>query len=145
MLYSNKSLNYIGNDIARFYGPAPTCHPEIYVPVAMECLKTIFPGRVNTITGDCLVEVPKYAIHNDTKHIDLVHLDGHKATYETDFNNLKPLLKPDCYIVFDDTQQSPVQYLVDRLLEQNVVKRCLEFPKMDLNETYRHEIVQLCN
>jgi hypothetical protein len=142
MLYSNPELNYIGNDIAAYYPPEPRCHPEVYVPAAFNALKELFPGRVQTITGDCLIELPEYAKHNNYPHIDLLHLDGHKPTYERDFFTMLPLLKTNAYIVFDDTQQPDVQSLVDKLLSKNIVKRC-EYQKMSQGEKYSHEIVQL--
>jgi len=140
MLYSNPKLKYIGNDIAAFYSPEPRCHPELYVPAAFESLKSLFPQRVETIIGDCLVELPKYAAAQNHQHIDLLHLDGHKDTYEQDFFTMLPLMKPSGYVVFDDTQQPKVQALVDKLLSNNTVKRC-EYPKMETTEVYTHEIV----
>jgi len=140
MLYANPLLKYIGNDIAEFYPPEPMCHPEVYVPVAFDCLKSIFVGRVETIKGDCLIELPIYAKANNTRHIDLLHLDGHKETYERDFFTMLPLMKPGGYVVFDDTQQPKVQALVDNLLSKKLVKRC-EYSQMSSAETFTHEIV----
>jgi hypothetical protein len=142
MLQSNPELNFTGNDIAGFYPPEPRCHPEVYVPAAFDCLKTLFPGRVKTITGNCLVELPKYVAENNTKHIELLHLDGDKSTYERDFFTMLPVLKPNAYVVFDDTNQSNVQALVNNLINQKLVKRS-EYPAMNLNEVYRHEIVNV--
>ena len=140
MLYSNPLLKYIGNDIAEFYHPEPRCHPEVYVPVAFDILKSIFVGSVETIKGDCLIELPKYAKLHNTQHIDLLHLDGHKETYERDFFTMLPLMKPGGYVVFDDTQQPKVQELVYNLLSKKIVKRC-EYAQMSSVETYTHEIV----
>ena len=142
MLYSNPKLIYIGNDIATFYPPEPRCHPEFYVPAAFESLKSLFPDRVQSIIGDCLVELPKYAKNYNYQHIDLLHLDGHKATYEQDFFTMLPLMKQSGYVVFDDTQQPQVQALVDKLLLSNIVKRC-EYQKMNATEVYTHEIVTI--
>lgn len=140
MLQSNPELNYIGNDIAAFYPPEPRCHPEVYVPAAFDSLKQLFPGRVQTITGSCITELPKYAAVNNTKHIDLLHLDGDKWTYEQDFFTMRPLLKSGAYVVFDDTQQPAVQVLVDKLISNNLLVRA--YPQMPLSETFRHEITQ---
>ena len=144
MLESNPELKYIGNDICAFYPPEPRCHPEIYVPVAFDTLKDLFPGRVTTITGDCLIELPKYAERNNFQHIDLLHLDGHKQKYPRDFFALLPCLKKNAYVVFDDTQQEFVQSLVNDLLHKGIVKRC-EYPKMEAHEIFTHEIVQVNN
>ena len=100
MLDSNPVLNFTGNDIAAFYPPEPRCHPEVYVPVAFDSLKQLFPGRVQTISGSCITELPKYAEKNNTKHIDLLHLDGDKSTYARDFYTMLPLLKSGAYVVF---------------------------------------------
>jgi hypothetical protein len=140
MLYSNPLLKYFGNDIAEFYEPEPRCHPEVYVPVAFDILKSIFAERVETIKGDCLIELPIYAKANNTRHIDLLHLDGHKETYERDFFTMLPLMKPGGYVVFDDTQQPKVQKLVDILLSKKLVKRC-EYSQMSSDEIYKNEIV----
>lgn len=142
MLESNPELNYIGNDIAAFYPPEPRCHPEVYVPAAFDSLKQLFPGRVQTITGSCITELPKYAKVNNKKHIDLLHLDGDKRTYEQDFLTMLPLLTPEAYVVFDDTQNPNVQALVDKLLKQKLVVRS-EYSKMSANEVYTNEIVKL--
>jgi len=142
MLQSNPELKFTGNDIAAFYPPEPRCHPEVYVPAAFDSLKQLFPGRVQTITGSCITELPKYAAVNNTKHIDLLHLDGDKWTYEQDFFTMRPLLKSGAYVVFDDTQQPAVQALVDKLLKKQVVVRS-EYPKMEASEIYTHEIVKV--
>ena len=142
MLQSNPELNFIGNDIAAFYPPEPRCHPEVYVPAAFDSLKQLFPGRVQTITGSCITELPKYATANSTKHIDLLHLDGDKWTYEQDFFTMLPLLTPEAYVVFDDTQNPNVQSLVDKLLNKQLVVRS-EYPKMEASEIYTNEIVKV--
>jgi len=142
MLDSNPELNFTGNDIAAFYPPEPRCHPEVYVPAAFDSLKQLFPDRVQTITGSCITELPKYAEKNNTKHIDLLHLDGDKSTYKRDFFTMLPLLKSGAYVVFDDTQQPAVQQLVDNLLKEGHVVRS-EYPKMASSEVYTHEIVKV--
>ena len=144
MMSANPNIKYIGNDICKFYPPESRCHPEVYVPVAFDCLKELFPDRITTITGDCLVELPKYAEKNNFQHIDLLHLDGHKQTYPRDFFALLPCLKKNAYVVFDDTQQEFVQSLVNDLLNKGIVKRC-EYPKMEAHEIFTHEIVQVNN
>jgi hypothetical protein len=142
MLQSNQELNYIGNDIAAFYPPEPRCHPEVYVPAAFDSLKQLFPERVQTITGDCITELPKYASANNRKHIDLLHLDGNKKTYEADFFTMLPLLRPGAYVVFDDTQIPIVNKLVSKLLDKHLIVHS-EYPTMESREKYRHEIVNI--
>jgi hypothetical protein len=142
MLDSNPELKFTGNDIAAFYRPEPRCHPEVYVPAAFDSLKELFPGRVQTITGSCITELPKYVTANNTKHIDLLHLDGDKSTYERDFFTMMPVLTPEAYVVFDDTQNPLVQRLVDKLLTEKLVVQS-EYPKMASSEIYTHEIVKV--
>ena len=142
MLHSNSELQYIGNDIAKFYPPEPRCHPEIYVPIAFNSLKQLFPGRVQTIEGDCIIELPKYVKQNSSRHINLLHLDGDKSTYERDFFTMLPVLTSNAYVVFDDTQNPAVRRLVDKLLEQRIVVAS-EYSKMESNEIYTHEILKI--
>lgn len=141
-LCANPLLKFVGVDIAAFYPPEPRCHPEVYVPVAFETLKGLFPERADFIIGNCLDVIPHYVSGHNTPHIDLLHLDGDKLTYEADFYNILPCLKKNAYIVFDDTQNPNVQRLVDKLLSNGTVIRS-EFPQMNSSEIYRHEIVQL--
>lgn len=142
-LCANSTLRFVGIDIAAFYPPEPRCHPEVYVPVAFSALNDMFPDRVQCIVGNCIEAIPRYVSHMaNTLHIDLLHLDGDKVTYETDFYNILPCLKKGAYIVFDDTQNPNVQKLVDKLLSIGIVERS-EFPPMNPSETYRHEIVRL--
>jgi hypothetical protein len=141
-LSANPELQFIGVDIAAFYPPEPRCHPELYVPAAFETLNELFPGRTCAIIGNCIDVLPQYTRQHNTPHIDFLHLDGDKLTYEADFYNILPCLKKGAYVVFDDTQNPNVQRIVDKLLSIGIVERS-EFPPMSLSEIYRHEIVRL--
>lgn len=141
-LMANPNLKLVANDIAAFYPPEPLCHPEVYVPVACETLKHLFPGRVTTIIGDCLTAVPEYVRSHPSQHIDLVHIDGEKTTYRADFENLRPALKSGAIVIFDDSQQERVREVVDSLLKQGVCSRIPEFPCMRNAATYTHDIVR---
>ena len=140
-LMSNDKITVYSNDIAEFYPPCPNIHPEIYVPVAANTLKKIFDNRFNFIKGSCLSEVPKFVKENSDIELDIVHLDGDKRTYRKDFFNLKPLLKDESIVIFDDTQQPNVQKLVDDLVKEGYIHRTSEFPKMDKSIKYRNEIL----
>lgn len=142
-LMANPNLRIIANDIAQFYPPEPLCHPEIYVPVACETLKHLFPGRVTTIIGDCLTAVPEYVKNHPMRDIELVHIDGEKTTYIQDFYNLRPILKPGAIIVFDDSQQERVREVVDSLISEGSCSRMSEFPCIRDKSTFTHDIVQL--
>jgi hypothetical protein len=142
LLESNPRLTLVGMDIAAFYPPEPTCHPEIYVPAALEHLESKYPDRFKKIIGDCLVECPKYCTSNNYEHIDLLHIDGAKSTYERDFYSMLPVLKNGAYIIFDDTQNPYVRNLVDKLKRLNKVVSS-EYPPMHNSIVYRHEIVRV--
>ena len=140
-LMSNDKITVYSNDIAEFYPPCRNIHPEIYVPVAANTLKTFFKNRFNFIKGSCLSEVPKFVKENSEVELDIIHLDGDKRTYKEDFFNLKPLLKDESIVIFDDTQQPNVQKLVDDLVKQGYLHRTTEFPKMNESIKYRNEIL----
>jgi hypothetical protein len=142
-LMANPNLRIIANDIAQFYPPEPLCHPEVYVPVACNALKSLFPDRITTIIGNCLTEVPKYVRNNRTRHVDLVHIDGEKTTYRADFDNLVPILKEGAIVVFDDSQQERVRDVVDTLVAQGWCSRMQAFPCIRHASTFTHDIVQL--
>lgn len=140
-LMSNEELMVYSNDIAEFYKPCPKTHPEIYVHAAVNTLTEMFPNRFQFIRGSCLTEVPKFVKNNPNVLLDLVHIDGEKTTYEKDFLNIRPLLKENALIVFDDTQQPRVQSIVDKLIKSKYLQRVSEFPKMDSSIKYRNEIL----
>jgi hypothetical protein len=144
-LMANPNLKIIANDIAQFYAPEPLCHPEVYVPVACETLKRLFPGRIVTIIGDCLTAVPEYVRSNPSKHVDLVHIDGEKTTYRADFDNLLPILRDGAIVVFDDSQQERVREVVDTLVAQGWCSRMPSFPCIRDKSTFTHDIVQLAS
>jgi hypothetical protein len=140
-MMANPELAVCSNDIAKFYPPCPDIHPEIYVPVAADTLKTLFGERFRFLKGSCLTVVPCFANSNPDALFDIVHIDGHKATYGKDFENLRPMLADKALVVFDDTQQKPVQQLVDRLLATGKLHRSPDFPQMDPKYNYRNEIL----
>lgn len=137
----NEKLIVYSNDISEHYPPCPKIHPEIYVPVAANTLKTFFEERFTFIKGSCITEVPMFVKNNPSILIDLVHIDGDKITYKNDFLNLMPSLKDGSIIIFDDSQNPDVQNTVDNLIKQGYLHRMPEFPKMDEKYKYRNEIL----
>lgn len=138
---ANKNLTVYSNDIAEFYPPCPNIHPEIYVPEAANTLKTLFNNRFNFIKGSCISEVPIFVQNNPEMVFDIIHIDGAKHTYKQDFINIRPLLANNSIVIFDDTQQSHVQRLVDDFIRQGILHRTHEFPQMNPNIKYRNEIL----
>ena len=140
-LMSNKNLEIYSNDIAEFYPPCPDIHPEIYVQIAADTLKSFFDNRFTFIKGSCLTEVPKFIKNNPNIKFDIIHIDGEKSTYEQDFFNLMPSLNNNAIVIFDDTQQCSVQMTVDKLINNKHLYRMYDFPQMNPNIKYRNEIL----
>lgn len=140
-LMSNKNLQIYSNDIAEFYPPCPTIHPEIYVQIAADTLKTMFNNRFTFIKGNCLSEVVKFVKNNPNVKFDIIHIDGEKGTYKRDFLNLIPSLNEDAIIIFDDSNMESVQNMVDELMNDGYLHRVSDFPQMNPNIKYRNEIL----
>ena len=140
-LMSNKNLQIYSNDIAEFYPPCPTIHPEIYVQIAADTLKTMFNNRFTFIKGNCLSEVVKFVKNNPNVKFDILHIDGEKGTYKRDFLNLIPSLNEDAIIIFDDSNMESVQNMVDELMNDGYLHRVSDFPQMNPNIKYRNEIL----
>lgn len=138
---SNENLTVYSNDIAEFYPPCPNIHPEIYVPEAAKTLKTFFNNRFNFIKGSCIIEVPIFVKNNPEMVFDIIHIDGAKETYKQDFLNIRPLLKDNSVIIFDDSQNPAVQKIVDDFIRQGHLQRTPDFPQMNPNIKYRNEIL----
>ena len=141
-LESNPEIKIVANDIAKFYPPCPDRHPEVYVPVACNVLSELYPDRFTYFFGDCLTAVPKFVSESKDLSFDVVHLDGNKNTYTTDFNNLSCVMSPDCHIIFDDMQDPNVMRQVDVLIKEQRVKIHPSFPRM-VEKIYTHEVTQL--
>jgi SAM-dependent methyltransferase len=140
-LMSNKNLKIYSNDISQFYPPFPKIHPEIYVQIAADTLKTFFDNRFTFIKGDCLTEIPKFIKNNPSIKFDIIHIDGEKSTYKQDFLNLIPSLNENAIVIFDHSQQVNVQKVIDELINCNYLYRLYDFPKMNTNIKYRNEIL----
>lgn len=140
-LMSNKNLKIYSNDIAEFYHPCPNIHPEIYVKVASDTLKTLFDDRFTFIKGSCLSEVPKFIKNNPDIKFDIIHIDGEKSSYKQEFFNLMPSLNDNAIVIFDDTNYQPVQMMVDELINNKYLHRSHDFPQMNTKIKYRNEIL----
>lgn len=140
-LTSNKNLKVYSNDIAEIFPACQDIHPEIYVPIAVNTLTNMFGERFNFIKGSCLNEVPKFIKENPSIKFDLVHIDGDKSTYKKDFFNIIPSLNDNAIIIFNDTNQTYIQNIVNELILNNYLCRTDCFPQMDNNIKYRNEIL----
>ena len=72
-------------------------------------LKNMFNDRFTFLKGSCLDEVPKFVKTNSNITLDIVHIDGAKATYKQDFFNIMPLLAKNAIVIFDDSNMLSVQ------------------------------------
>ena len=140
-LMSNEKLKVYSNDIAEFYPPCQSIHPEIYVEVAANTLKELFGERFSFIKGSCLTQVPKFVKENNNVKFDIVHIDGSKETYGSDFFNILPSLSDNALVIFDDTNMSCVNKLINKLIEESYLYRIDEFPEMDNSIKYRNEVL----
>lgn len=62
-----------------------------------------FKNRVNSIYGDCLVEISKMLTNQKyDNYFDLIFLDGPKAQYDTLLDGLIKMLKPNGIIIVDN-------------------------------------------
>ena len=138
---ANENLTVYSNDIAEFYPPCTNIHPEIYVPEAAKTLKNLFNNRFTFIKGSCITEVPIFVKNNPKMIFDIIHIDGAKETYKQDFLNIRPLLKDNSIVIFDDSQNPAVQKLVDDFIRQGHLHRTSDFPQMNPNIKYRNEIL----
>ena len=71
----------------------------------------------------------------------VIHIDGAKDTYKQDFLNIKPLLKNNAFVIFDDSQIPDVQRLVDTFISEGYLCRSPEFQHMNPKIKYRNEIL----
>lgn len=139
-LISNEELVVHANDLAQHYSDF---YPNIYVPAACEALQELFPGRFKYIFGDCVEAVPAYIKNNPELQFDIVHIDGNKDVYTTDFYNLKPALTKDATVIFDDLNLSRVKAQIDKLIQDKEVAPIDKFPR-HTNERYANDILRVC-
>ncbi|MEO0654696.1 MAG: class I SAM-dependent methyltransferase [Pseudomonadota bacterium] len=137
MLMANPALKAVGVDICQRVQKqwAPV---EVYTPVAGKWLEIHFPGRVRFITGNSLIETPRYAVENPKRHIDAVHLDGAKVTHFRELVSIRPVLTPDAFIVHDDTGIASVKKAI-RQEEKLKMIRPVE-PELGIVENDYHRV-----
>ncbi|WP_217357060.1 class I SAM-dependent methyltransferase [Ruegeria arenilitoris] len=107
-LSANPKLQVTGVDICRQIEPS-WGRVDIYVPAAFDWLKAAFPGRTRFITGNSLIEIPRYVENNPDQRVDLLHLDGAKDTHLREFLAIRPCLEKSGKVVLDDTHTKPVR------------------------------------
>lgn len=121
-LSANPTLRVTGVDICKQLSPT-WARVDIYVPAAFAWLRHAFPGRCRFITGNSLVELPKYADENPSETIDLLHLDGSKDTHLREFLALKPLMPKGAFLLQDDTNMGPVRMSMRQILQLGLAER----------------------
>lgn len=107
-LMANPKLTVTGIDVCQRLG-SDWAHVEIYVPAAFDWLTARFPGRTHFITGNSLVEIPRYTLENPDAEFDLFHLDGSKDTHLQEFVSARSVLAPQAFVVHDDINLGPVR------------------------------------
>ena len=121
MLMANPKLKVVGVDICERLQKqwAPV---EVYVEMAGKWLEVTFPGRVKFIKGHSLIETPRYAIENPSRHIDAVHLDGAKVTHFRELCGIRPVLTPDAFIIHDDTGITAVKKAIRHEIQLRMIR-----------------------
>lgn len=121
-LSANPTLRVTGVDICKQLTPT-WARVDIYVPAAFSWLKQAFPGRCRFITGNSLVELPKYVDENPSETIDLLHLDGSKDTHLREFLAMRPLMPKGAFLLQDDTNMGPVRMAMRQILRLGFADR----------------------
>ena len=138
---ANPALRLIGIDICRSRGEGSP-RGDIYVPVAMRWLETRFPGDFRFRVGDSRVEAPRFAIENPDERIDILHVDGAKATYLCDIVNLLPVLHEGTILVIDDSELPEVRKYIRALTRAGIAEPHPKFRGGRL-QRYRHAIMRI--
>lgn len=107
-LSANPKLRVTGIDICRQVVPS-WARVDVYVPGAFDWLSKAFPKRCSFITGNSLIELPRYTDENPKEKIDLLHLDGAKDTHLREFLAIRPLMRKGAVLLQDDTNTKPVR------------------------------------
>ncbi|MEO0485867.1 MAG: class I SAM-dependent methyltransferase [Pseudomonadota bacterium] len=137
MLMANPGLKAVGVDICRRMQKqwAPV---EVYTPVAGKWLEINFPGRVEFIVGNSLVETPRYAVERPKRHIDAVHLDGAKVTHFRELVSIRPVLTPDAFVIHDDTGIVSVRKAIRQEFKLRMLREVE--PELGLIENEYHRV-----
>ncbi len=138
-LSANPALRVTGVDICRQLTPT-WARVDIYVPAAFAWLTQAFPGRCRFITGNSLVELPKYADENPTETIDLLHLDGSKDTHLREYLALKPLMPKGAFLLQDDTNMGPVRVAMRQILQLGLAQK-VDVDHPDLQDLPSHKVL----
>ncbi|MEL6573303.1 MAG: class I SAM-dependent methyltransferase [Pseudomonadota bacterium] len=113
-LSANPNLRVTGVDICKQVEPS-WARVDVYVPAAFDWLSKAFPGRCEFITGNSLVELPRYTDEHPDEQVDLLHLDGAKDTHLREFLALKPLMREGSFLLQDDTNTKPVRLSMQQI------------------------------
>lgn len=137
---ANPDLKCGGIDICQQLDPA-WARVDVYVPAAMAWLQARFRGDFTFIRGNSLVEAPRFRLENPEEKIDILHVDGDKATYLQDIVNLLPALHGESLIVVDDTNLRLVRRTVRSLIKGGLVRVHPEFEGTG-SQRYQNMVLQ---
>lgn len=140
-LSANPNLHCIGIDICAQVSPT-WARVDIYVPAAFEWLAAAFPGRTAFITGNSLVELPRFVLDNPDEKIDLLHLDGAKDTHLREFLAAQPVLTRGAHVIVDDTNTRPVKQSMRQMLQLKLAQHA-DANVLGLETTFGHRILSV--
>lgn len=138
-LSANPDLRVTGVDICKQV-ESSWARVDIYVPAAFEWLITAFPGRCEFITGNSLIELPRYADGHPDETVDLLHLDGAKDTHLREFLAMKPLMREGSFLLQDDTNTKPVRMSMRQIQKLGFAKKD-DTKERGLEETPGHKLL----
>lgn len=121
-LSSNPKLRITGVDICKQVS-ADWARVDIYVPAAFDWLTKAFPGRCIFISGNSLIELPRYVDQNPEEKVDLLHLDGAKDTHLREFLAMRPLMGEGAFLLQDDTNAQPVRNSMRQILRLGLANK----------------------
>ncbi len=140
-LSANPKLTCIGVDICAQLSPE-WARVDIYVPAAFEWLSAAFPGRTQFITGNSLVELPKYVLDHPDARVDLLHLDGAKDTHLREFLAVQPVLIRGAHVIVDDTNTRPVKQSMRQMLQLRFAQH-VDAQALGLETAFGHRILSV--
>ena len=140
-LSANPELRVTGVDICQTMADT-WARVDIYVPKAFEWLEKSFPGRCTFITGNSLVELPRFVDENPDDKIDLLHLDGAKDTHLREFLAAYPNMPRGAKVIQDDTNTKPVRKSMRQILSLEMAKR-VNMQKNELTIVPGHKILRV--
>ena len=146
-LMANPKLKCIGVDVCKQLEPT-WGRVDLFVPAAIRWLKTSLKANVLLLEGDSRIVIPQYIasqnIENQLVNIDLLHLDGDKKNYLTDFINVQPLLAEGATILVDDTNMAMCRKAVEQMIAIGYAEPHPDYPDFN-DEKYQNTVLRKTN